>query len=176
MNIIRTTFGYFLEPLHQDTIVHICMSPPQPSALVLAVPRSCRFHKSFPTSRATVLLDPVVALHVSHQTCFLNELLSAFLTFIISYSSVNLFVTHANTCESKSFWASNFSTSIFPLSCVFPHVLFKAVFVMTILLTDIACVQTCHVVFVIYVIYQGWSWIEFITTVLTIIFLGATVH
>ena len=103
MNIIRTTFGYFLEPLHQDTIVHICMSPPQPSALVLAVPRSCRFHKSFPTSRATVLLDPVVALHVSHQTCFLNELLSTFLTFIISYSSVNLFVPHANTCEPKSF-------------------------------------------------------------------------
>ena len=102
---------------------------------MLALPRSCRFHKSSPTSGALEVLDPPVPLQVLHQGGLLHEGLGADCALVVLDPSVDLLMhgSHVGQPHFRLTAVKPASKLLLPgVSC---HVRDEVVFVATVLST-----------------------------------------
>ena len=112
-------------------------NPITPGALpcVLALPRSCRFHKSSPTSGALEVLDPPVPLQVLHQGGLLHEGLGTDGAEVVLDPSVDLLMHGSHVGESHFRLTAVEPASKLLLPGVSCHVGDEVVFVATVLST-----------------------------------------
>ena len=102
---------------------------------MLALPRSCRFDKSSPTSGALEVLDPPVPLQVLHQGGLLHEGLGTDCALVVLDPSVDLLMHGSHVGKPHSSLTAVKPASKLLLSGVSCHVGEQVVFVATVLST-----------------------------------------
>ena len=102
---------------------------------MLALPRSCRFDKSSPTSGALEVLDPPVPLQVLHQGGLLHEGLGTDGAEVVLDPSVDLLMHGSHVGKPHSSLTAVESAGKLLLPGVSCHVRDEVVFVATVLST-----------------------------------------